>query len=147
MSWVSWYQKKNPKKLVHTSRKWQIWALDSLLCIGRNYTTWIFQGCLGFSEKFHCLLNFAFLFMHMHNKDNLFSIKLNAILFRHFYPSYKFINWNNLLKHMIQFLVWITESEGLLMHLSRKCLLKGHYVPDATGSKIDVASTRVWREV
>lgn len=49
-----------------------------------------------FSES---LLNFAFLFMHLHNKDILLNIKLNAILFRHFYP--KFINWNNLLENMI----------------------------------------------
>ena len=41
----------------------------------------------------------------------------------------------------------VTESEYLLMHLSKKYLSKGHYVPDATGSKIDVVSTHVWREV
>lgn len=75
---------KNLKNLFTLQGNGRIWALGSLLCICRNYTTWIFQGCLGFSENFHCLLNFAFLFMHLHNKDNLFNIKLNAILFRHF---------------------------------------------------------------
>ena len=74
---------KKPKKLVHTSGKWQDLSLGFPSLYMQKLYNLDFPRLPGVQWKIS-LLNFAFLFMHLHNKDNLFNIKLNAILFRHF---------------------------------------------------------------